>query len=87
MLTAKLSLNITLADLKAKGFEIKLAKGKNTEGVYMTLGTDSFYAAKSNSFEGEITLNTSLIEGNNAAGEQRLYLTNKVGGFTLGTAL
>ena len=87
MLTAKLSTSITLADLKAKGFEIKKASGKQTEGVYMTLGTDSFYASKAKSFEGEITLATTVVEGTNAAGEARLYLTNKVGGFTLGAAL
>jgi len=87
MLTAKLSTSITLGDLKTKGFDIKMAKGKQTEGVYMTLGTDSFYASKCKEFEGTITLATTVVEGANANGEARLYLTNKTGGFTLGAAL
>lgn len=87
MLAAKLSTSITLADLKKAGFEIKQASGKQTEGVYMTKGTDAFYASKAKSFEGDITLATTVVEGNNAAGEARLYLTNKVGGFTMGAAL
>jgi hypothetical protein len=87
MLTAKLSTSITLADLKAKGASIVNAAGKNTTGVLITIGTDRFYASKSKSFEGDITLATTVIEGANADGEARLYLTNKVGGFTTGAAL
>ena len=87
MLSAKLSTSITLADLKAKGATIVNAKGTQTEGVLITIGTDKFYASKSKSFEGDITLSTNVIEGNNASGEARLYLTNKQGGFTTGAAL
>lgn len=87
MLSAKLSTSITLADLKANGASIVNAKGTKTEGVLITIGTDKFYASKSRKFEGEITLATNVIEGNNAAGEPRLYLTNKQNGFTTGAAL
>lgn len=87
MLTAKLSTSITLADLKAKGATIVNAKGTQTEGVLITINGDKFYASKSKSFDGDITLQTNVIEGANAAGEPRLYLTNKQGGFTTGAAL
>lgn len=87
MLSAKLSTSITLADLKAKGATIVNAKGTQTEGVLITMGTDKFYASKAKSFEGDITLATTVIEGANSNGEPRLYLTNKQGGFTTGAAL
>lgn len=87
MFATKLSTSITLADLKAKGASIVNAKGTQTEGVLITIGTDRFYASKAKSFEGDITLATNVIEGANSNGEARLYLTNKQGGFTTGAAL
>lgn len=87
MLKAKLSSSFTLGDLKAKGATVVNAKGKQTEGVLITIGDAKFYASKCKTFEGDISLTTTIVEGNNAAGEERLYLTNKVGGFTVGSAL
>lgn len=87
MLSAKLSTSITLADLKAKGASIVMASGKQTEGVLITINGDKFYASKAKSFDGDITLATNVIEGENKEGQPRLYLTNKQSGFTTGAAL
>jgi hypothetical protein len=87
MLKAKLSTGVTIADLKAKGAAVNHASGTLTEGVYIKMGDATFYASKCKTFEGTISDTTTVFEGTNAAGQDRLYLTNKVGGFKIGAAI
>ena len=87
-ITVKSNTNFTLAQLKAKGATVKLAETKNGyKAVQIENNGNRFVAIAVKSFEGEITLNTFVFEGENAKGEPRLYLTNNEGGLKVGAEL
>ena len=74
------SKSFTLAQMKAKGFTIQVGTAKAGYKVAtLRKGDENYVATVANNFEGEITLDTLVIEGANANREPRLYLTNKAG--------
>lgn len=74
------SKSFTLAEMKAKGFTIQVGTARAGYKVAtLRKGDENYVAVASKDIEGEITLNTLVLEGTNSQGEARLYLTNKAG--------
>jgi hypothetical protein len=73
--------NLSLQDFKNEGFKISLLQTKQVGAKLIGLnkGDESYMAITCKGFEGDVSLNTFVIFGNNAEGEKRMYLTNTQG--------
>lgn len=72
---------VSIKDMKNAGYTVGVGKtSKGYQVAEFRKGNDKpFLAVCAKEFVGTVNDNTNIVEGENAEGEPRLYLTNKTG--------